>query len=154
MSIATIISKTDLARRTRQVVDQARRGRTLIVESYGEEQVAIMDAHDFHLLRAVAAYHTKASHRAPICDETLAPRGLDEEVVEQAVAEAGGGVQIAWDVVITSYLDGDISLGRAAELLGFSRLELTERFNRFDIPLQLGPSSVEEAKGEFEALRQ
>ncbi len=154
MSIATIISKTDLARRTRQVVDQARRGCTLIVESYGEEQVAIMDAHDYRLLRAVAAYHTVSSHRAPIYDETLAARGLEEEVVEKAVADAGGDVQIFWNRVITAYLDGDVSLGRAAQLLGFSRFELTERFNRLDIPLQLGPASVDEAKGEFEALRQ
>jgi predicted HTH domain antitoxin len=154
MSIATIISRTDLARRTRQVVDQARRGGTVIVESYGEEQVAIMDAHDYHLLRAVAAYHIGPSHSAPISDEALAPRGLEEEIVERAVAEAGGDVQIAWNQVITAYLDGDISLGRAAELLGFSRFELAERCNRLDIPLQLGPANVEEAKGELEALRQ
>ena len=40
----SIINKTDLARRTRQVVDRARRGDTIIVESYGEEQVVVMDA--------------------------------------------------------------------------------------------------------------
>ena len=40
MTVATIISKTDLARRTRQIVNQARRGGAVIVESYGEEQVA------------------------------------------------------------------------------------------------------------------
>ena len=55
MTVATIISKTDLARRTRQIVNQARRGGAVIVESYGEEQVAILDAADYRCLRAVAA---------------------------------------------------------------------------------------------------
>ena len=47
------ISKTDLARRTRQVVDSARRGDTIIVESYGEEQVVVLDAVNYRILRAV-----------------------------------------------------------------------------------------------------
>jgi hypothetical protein len=38
MAVSTIISKTDLGRRTRRVVDQARRGRPVIIEGYGEEQ--------------------------------------------------------------------------------------------------------------------
>ena len=72
------ISKTDLARRTRQVVDRARRGDTLIVESYGEEQVVVMDAADYRILRAVAAYQTLSPHPAPVNDPTLEPAGLSE----------------------------------------------------------------------------
>ena len=49
-------SKTELARRTRQIVDRARRGEAVIVESYGEEQVAVIDAIDYRILSAVAAY--------------------------------------------------------------------------------------------------
>jgi len=153
MSTATIISKTDLARRTRQVVDQARRGRALIVESYGEEQVAILDVLEYRLLRAVAAYRTTPPRPAPIRDETLTPRGLQDEEVEKVIAVAGGDVQAAWNRVIAAYLDGDISLGRTAQLLGLSRFELMERFNRLGIPLQLGPASIEEARAEFEVLR-
>ncbi len=153
MPMATIISETDLTHRTRQVVDQARQGCTLIVESHGEEQVAILDVLDYRLLRAVAAYHMALPHRAPIGDETRVPRGLAEEEVEKATADAGGDVQAAWNRVIAAYLDGDISLGRAAQLLGLSRFELSERFPRLDIPLQLGPASLEEARSELEALR-
>jgi len=153
MPALATISKIDLARRTRQVVDQVRRGRTIIVESYGEEQVVIIDILDYRLLRAVAAYHALPSHPAPIRDETLSPRGLREEEVKEAVAKSEGDPQAAWDRVIAAYLDGDISLGRAAELLDLSRFELAERFNRLGIPLHLGPTSIEEARAELEALR-
>ena len=59
------ISKTELARRTRQIVDRARRGERIIVESYGEEQVAVIDAIDYRLLSAVAGYQTHSSRPPP-----------------------------------------------------------------------------------------
>ncbi|MFQ5796019.1 MAG: UPF0175 family protein [Candidatus Bipolaricaulia bacterium] len=151
--MATNINKTDLARRTRQIVDLVRRGHTVIVESYGEAQVAIMDILDYRLLRAVATYRATPPQPAPIRDETISPRGLKEEEVKQAIRDASGDEQAAWNRVMAVYLDGDISLGRAAQLLDLSRFELVERFNRLGIPLQLGPTSIEEARAEFEALR-
>ena len=154
MPISETVSKTDLARRTRQVIDRTRRGHTLIVESYGEEQVVILDILDYRLLQAAASYHTLPPHVAPIRDEAIAPRGLSEEDVRKAVDEAGGDVQAAWNRVVAAYLDGDISLGRAAQLLDLSRFELTARFNRLNLPLHLGPASTEEARAEFDALRQ
>lgn len=154
MPISETVSKTDLARRTRQVVDRARRGHTLIVESYGEEQVAIMDVLDYRLLQSVASYHARPSQTAPIRDEDMAPRGLSEEEVREAVAEAGTDAQAAWNRIIAAYLDGDISLGRAAQLLDVSRFELTQRFNRLNLPLHLGPANDDEARAELEALRQ
>ncbi|MCC7355615.1 MAG: type II toxin-antitoxin system prevent-host-death family antitoxin [Anaerolineae bacterium] len=153
MALGPIISKTDLARHTRQILDRARRGRPIIVESYGEEQVAIMDAADYRCLRAIAAYHALPPHPAPIRDRHLLPRGLEQEAVAQAIAAAGGDLQAGWDRVLSAYLDGEISLGRAAELMGFSRFDLTERFHRLGIPLRLGPATVEEAKAEVEALQ-
>ena len=68
MTVATIISKTDLARRTRQIVNQARRGGAVIVESYGEEQVAILDAADYRCLRAWPPTMPcrRSRHRPPI----------------------------------------------------------------------------------------
>jgi predicted HTH domain antitoxin len=36
--------------------------------------------------------------------------------------------------VVAAYLDGDISLGRAALLLGLSRFDLLARFNRLGLP--------------------
>lgn len=153
MAVAAIISKTDLARRTRQVVDQARRGRAVIVESYGEEQVAILDAADYRCLRAMAAYYALPPHPAPVLDAALAPRGLDEGDVQKAIVAEDGDVQGAWNRVITTYLDGDISLGRAAELLGVSRFDLQERFNRLGLPLRMGPANLDEGRREIAALR-
>ena len=137
----TKISKTELARRSRQIVDLARRGHTIIVESYGAAQVAIMDILDYRLLRAVAAYRAAAPRPAPVRDETIPPRGLDEEEVKQVVRDAGGEEQAGWDRVLAAYLDGDISFGRTAQLLDLSRFELVERFNRLGISLQLGSTT-------------
>ena len=153
MVIGTIISKTDLARRARQVVDQARRGRPVIVKSYGEEQVAILDAADYRCLRAVAAYYGMPPHPSPATDVELSPRGLDEEAVEHAIVNSGGDVQAGWNLVLAAYFDGDISLGRAAELLALSRFDLTERLNRLGLPLRLGPATAEEARDELVALQ-
>lgn len=154
MPVSETVSRTDLARRTRQVVDRARRGYTLIVESYGEEQVAIIDILDYRLLQAVASYQAAPPTSAPIRDETMVPRGLSEEGVNEAVDTANGNIQVVWNTVIGTYLDGDISLGRAAELLELSRFELAERFNRLNLPLRLGPETGEEARDELDALRQ
>ncbi len=153
MTAATIINKTDLARRTRQVVDQARRGRAVIVESYGEEQVAILDAADYRCLRAMAAYYALPPHPAPATDDALEPRGLDEGDVQQALAAADGDVQAGWNRVIGAYLDGDISQGRAAQLLGVSRFDLQQRFNRLGLPLRVGPATLDAARREAAALR-
>lgn len=152
MTLATTISRTDLARRTRQIMEQARRGRTVIVESYGEEQVALLDAADYRCLRAIAAYFALPPHPAPINDPSLTPRGLDEAEVQAAVAAAEGDPQAAWNRILAAYLDGDISLGRAAQLLGMDRYDLTERFSRLGLPLRLGSGTPAEARRELASL--
>ena len=151
MGYTSTISKTDLARRTRQVVERARRGDTIIVESYGEEQVVVMDAVDYRILRAVAAYQTLPSHLAPVNDPTLEPAGLSESEVKQACQEAGGSPQVRWNKVIAAYLDGHINLGRAATLLALSSYELDERFRRLEVPRRIGPATREEALAEVDA---
>lgn len=147
MVATTTISKTDLARRTRQILEQARRGRTMIVESYGQEQVAILDALDYRMLRAVAAYYSQPSAPSPISDASIAPHGLAAEDVTQE-ADA----QMRWNRVLGAYLAGDISLARAAELLELSRFELADRFHRLGVPLVASFGSVAEAASEFAAL--
>ena len=153
MTVTTIISKTDLARRTRQIVNQARRGGAVIVESYGEEQVAILDAADYRCLRAVAAYYAWPQQPSPVTDSSLAPRGLDADEVKQAVVAAEGDAQAAWNRVLNAYLDGDISLGRAAELLELSRFDLSERMNRLGLPLHMGSADLSEARRDVAALK-
>jgi prevent-host-death family protein len=145
------ISKTDLARRTRQIVDRARRGDTIIVESYGEEQVVVMDAVDYRILRAVASHRLLPPHPTPVNDPNIEPAGLSEVEVEQAERETNGSPQARWNKVIAAYLDGHINIGRAAVLLGLSTYELDERFRRLEMPRRIGPETEEEARAEVEA---
>jgi predicted HTH domain antitoxin len=147
------IGKTDLARQTRRMLDRARRGETLIVESYGEEQVAVVDVQDYRILRALAAYHALPPHPAPVNDPSLEPAGLTEEEVEADVREADGSPQARWNRVIHAYLDEHINLGRAAILLGLSVFELEDRLRRLDILRRYGPETSEEALEDAETAR-
>lgn len=143
------ISRTELARSTRQTLEQARRGQAVLVESYGEEQVAIVDAQDYRLLLAAAVY--RANPAAPAGNKTAVPQGLSDEAV--GAAREQGGAQAVWNLVIAAYLDGDISLGRAAGLLQLNRFDLQARFHRLGLPLRLGPETVAEVQAEIDALR-
>ena len=73
--------------------------------------------------------------------------------MQQAVVAAEGDAQAAWNRVLKAYLDGDISLGRAAELLDLSRFDLLERLNRLGLPLHIGPTDFADAQREIAALR-
>ena len=61
--------------------------------------------------------------------------------------------ELRWSVVINAYLDEEISLARAASLLGLHPLELRERFIEKGIPLHLGPVDEADAQAEVDALR-
>ena len=137
MNAPVTISRTELARNTRQTVDRVRRGETILVKSFGEEQIALLDIHDYRLLQAAARYHARQRSQ----DEP--PAGLDETQVEEAWNRQGP--QAAWDRVIHAYLDGAISLGRAAALLGLNRFDLQARFQRLGLPLRTGPANAAEA---------
>ena len=62
--------------------------------------------------------------------------------------------QLRWALVTNAYLDQQISLGKAAELLGLHEFELREKFLQLGIPLRYGPTSIEEARAEVLALRE
>jgi predicted HTH domain antitoxin len=62
--------------------------------------------------------------------------------------------ELLWLVVVGAYLDEEINLGKAAELLGMHRLELQEQFVKQGIPLRLGVETVEEAQAEYAAISQ
>jgi predicted HTH domain antitoxin len=125
------------------MVDRVRRGDTLIVESYGEEQVVLLDIFDYRIMRAVAAYHHLPPHPGPISDPDLEPQGLAE-------VDLSSDIQTRYNQVIAAYLDEQISLGRAAMLLGLARYELDERFRRLEIPRRLGAETVAEAQSEVD----
>ena len=81
--MATIISKTDLARKTREIVEQARRGKTIIVESYGEEQIVLLDALDYRILKAAADRQGDDQHPVAVAIRDY----LDESISLSKTAE-------------------------------------------------------------------
>jgi predicted HTH domain antitoxin len=117
-------SRTDLTRKTRQILEFVRRGQPAVIESYGEEQAILLDPLDYRLLQGLAGI-------------LLGNRESDAEL----------------QGVLHRYLDQEISLGKLAETLGVSRFELMERFERLGIPLKIGAETVEDAQAEVEAAR-
>jgi predicted HTH domain antitoxin len=75
---------------------------------------------------------------------------LLEPVVRRLVQE---NEDIRWSVVLGAYQDRQINLGKAAELLGLTELELRRRFVELGVPLRIGPADLAEAHAEVEAVR-
>jgi predicted HTH domain antitoxin len=138
VNTAQYIPKTELARNTRQVINSVLRGQPAVVESYGQPEVAIIDIVDYYVVRAVMRYY---AHRPEIDPEA----GLPTQEVE-----ATSDSQERFDLVLAHYLAGAISLGRAAELLDLSWLDLRTRCLRLDVPLRVGPTDVDEAQADIE----
>jgi len=115
------VSKTDLARNTREIVERVRSGQTIIIKSYGEEQIVLLDALDYRIMKASVSYVVKSR----------------KEVVESS--------DDVLNEVMFAYLGEQISLAKASELLGLSRFDLMERFERTGIPLRQGSDTLEEA---------
>ena len=88
-------------------------------------------------------------------DQLIKVRQYRPELVDQVIEELlNRQTELRWLVVVGAYLDEEINLGKAAELLGLHRLELQEQFREQGIPLRLGVDTVEEAHAEMAAIRQ
>lgn len=86
-------------------------------------------------------------------EQLLKLRRYRPEMVDQAIEEMlERREELRWAVVVGAYLDEEINLSKAAELLGMHRLELQERFIAQGIPLRMGPATVEEARAELSAI--
>lgn len=144
MDYVSTISKTDLARKTREVFHTVQRGQTVIVENHGQPEAAILDIADYYLLLAAARYHTQSPQIAP--DEGLAAEALASERVENLA------VQDLYDLVMAHYLAGSISLSRAAELLELPWLDLRSRLHRVGLPVRIGPENLDDLRAEMDAL--
>jgi predicted HTH domain antitoxin len=120
------ISRTDLARNTREIVDQVRKGHTIFVQSYGEDQIVLLDLLDYKILKALVDYALRETNDLQV--------GAVNEVMRL-------------------YLDEQVSLAKASEMLGLSRYELMEHFERLGIPLRLGPETLEDAQEEIASAR-
>ncbi len=139
MDDIAIISKTDLARKTREIFLTIQRGQTVIVENHGQPEAAILDIADYYLLLAAARYHTEPPQIAP-------EEGLADQAVEKLAA------QDRYDLVVAHYLAGSISLSRAAELLGLPWLNLRSRLHRVGLPVRIGPENIDDLRAEMDAL--
>jgi predicted HTH domain antitoxin len=120
------ISRTDLARNTREIVDQVRKGGTVVVRSYGEDQIVLLAHLDYQILKAMVDYALRKPND-----------------VQTAAVSA----------VIRLYLEEQISLAKASEMLGMSRYELMEHFERLGVLLRLGPTTLDEAQDEIAAAQ-
>jgi predicted HTH domain antitoxin len=60
---------------------------------------------------------------------------------------------LRWSLVISAYLDEEVSLARAADLLGLHPLELREQLIAKGVPLLLGPEDEADAHAEIDAIR-
>ena len=128
------VRKTDLARSTRQVINNVLRGQTAVVESHGQPEVAIMDIVDYRITRAVMRYYAQQ----PEID-------VEEGLADQQVAGTSDP-QERFNLVLAHYLAGAISLGRTGELLELPWVDLRTRFLRLDVPLRVAPSDLQGAR--------
>ena len=134
------ISKTDLARSTHQVIREAQRGYTVLVENHGQPEVAIIDIIDFQLQRAAIHYFSF-------------PKEYEQDIeISESILESLSTDQDRFNLVIGHYLAVHISIGRSAELLGMSSPELQIRLGRSGVPLRMGPESQEELDNEVKII--
>ena len=87
-------------------------------------------------------------------DQLVKLRERQPELVEAAVSRLiQEDDEIRWSVVVGAYQEEQVNLGKAAELLGVTELELRDRFIELGIPLRVGPADLAEARAEVESVR-
>jgi predicted HTH domain antitoxin len=139
MPFAQKITRTELARSTRKVLDNVQRGRAALIEKHGQPEAAILDILDYYILRAVTYFHAESIETNP--------EGLTAEEVSNREEKEDQYV-----LVVSHYLAEAVSLSRAAELLHVPALELRTRFQRLNVPLRQAPRNKAEALSDEEAL--
>lgn len=75
---------------------------------------------------------------------------LLEPIVQRLMQE---NEELRWSMVVGAYQDEQINLGKAAEMLDVSELELRQRFIELGIPLRVGPVDLAEAHSDVAAIR-
>ncbi len=135
------ITKTDLARSTHQVIREAQRGYTVLVENHGQPEVAIVDITDFQLQRAAIHYFSLPKEYKKDID-------ISESILRSLPTD-----QDRFNLVIGHYLALHISIGRSAELLGMSPPELQIRLGRSGVALRMGPESQPELDDEVKTIK-
>lgn len=92
-----VVSKTELARRTREVIDRVRHGgRHVVVENYGSPEVAIIDIEEYRHLMALQQRELEAERRRQeesLIDRLTATRRLTRQEAAEVIAHAREEVQ-------------------------------------------------------------
>ncbi len=87
-----VVSKTELARRTREVIDRVRHGgRHVVVENYGSPEVAIIDIEEYRHLMALQQRELDAERRRQeesLIDRLTATRRLTRQEAAEVIAHA------------------------------------------------------------------
>jgi predicted HTH domain antitoxin len=125
---------------THQVIREAQRGYTVLVENHGQPEVVIVDIIDFQLQRA-------AMHYFGFSKEFEQDIEISEQILKSLPTD-----QDRFNLVIGHYLAVHISIGRSAELLGMSSPELQIRLMRSGVPLRMGPESQQELDNEMNVI--
>ena len=80
---------------------------------------------------------------------------VDPRLVDQSLDQLLEAVPALREkLTLGAYLDGEINLGKAAELLGIHPLALRQRFLRQGIPVRIGSPSMESLQAEVAAAEQ
>lgn len=131
------IPSDELIHHAGRVLGDVERGRTILVETSGREQAAIVEPLDLKILEAVVLYFLGRMTGHPLPEQSA---GLPDSKLTQLAGQA------RIDGIIAQYLAGNVSLARAAEALGTSWLELRDRFSRLGLPLRCAPADEESAR--------
>jgi predicted HTH domain antitoxin len=62
--------------------------------------------------------------------------------------------ELRWAIVVGAYIDEEINLGKAAELLEMAEISLRQRFQELGLPLRLGAADIDTARAEIISARQ
>lgn len=92
-----VVSKTELARRTREVIDRVRHGgRHVVVENYGSPEVAIIDIEEYRRLMSLQQREQETERRRQeesLIDRLTATRRLTRQEAADIIAHAREEVQ-------------------------------------------------------------
>ncbi|MBU1660837.1 MAG: type II toxin-antitoxin system prevent-host-death family antitoxin [Chloroflexi bacterium] len=140
MEYIQTVPRTDLARKTRRVLNAVQRGQTAIIESHGQPEAALIDIVDYRILRAATRYYNN-------------PPAIDPEArLPDEAVDALEDTQERFNLVMAYYLAQSISLGRVAELLEIPWVSLRMCLSRLDVPVFVGPETMEEIQAEVDAI--
>ena len=79
---------------------------------------------------------------------------IEPDTVDAAIAELlNKEPKLREKLIIREYIEGEINLGKAAELLGVHSIKLKERLLSKGIPVRIGVETVEEIIAERVAAR-